>query len=330
MELSNTKLEMPKWVCILGIGLGAVALAVQAFVDCYQSVSPDMDLPAFWAQVWQMTLPTGFTLVFAAMSGGLLRIGRWFVAGCLFVLVAGYMTYTATNSMDFLANQTVARTQAHIAKQTQAKDIAEIKNKMAIDERKELRDGLWRTYATAKTSAERDKALAQIKESSSETVSINGTDTEVIPIGVGATASKYWGWRPEAIQEAKAIAYPILVMIGKMLGITLGFAFYPSTAAAAWKSSTPTRLSSDDFQETTWKVSKDEAREDILSMIRAGASIQSGRELSKRWRVREGTVSKWLADFRKEGLIKREANGNSRAVIPAPHINGNGRALGNA
>jgi hypothetical protein len=329
MEVANTKLEMPKWVCVLGIALGAVALAVQAFVDCYQSVSPDMDRAAFWAQVWQMVLPTGFTLVFAAMSGGLLRIGRWFVASLLFILVVGYMAYTATNSMDFLSNQTVARTQAHMAKQVQSKDIAEIKNKLAMDERKERTDNLWRTYMNTK-GVEKDKVLAEIKAASQEAVTIERPDLEVAPVGVGGTAHRYLGWRPEAIQEAKAVAYPILVMIGKMLGITLGFAFYPSPSPERWKASRPGKFPDHTFPESKWKVSYEMACEDMLSMLASGGRAESQRELANRWRVTEGQVSKWLPKMKRDGIpIKLEINGNKRAIVPA-HQNGSGRVLGNA
>jgi hypothetical protein len=329
VEISNTKLEMPKWVCILGIALGAVALAVQAFVDCYQSVSPEMDRAAFWAQIWQMVLPTGFTLVFAAMSGGLLRIGRWFVASLLFILVVGYMAYTATNSMDFLANQTVHRTQTHIAKQTQAKDIAEIKNKLAMDERKDKHENLWRTYMSTK-GADKDKALAEIKAASQEAVTIERPDMEVAPVGVGGTAHKYLGWRPEAIQEAKAIAYPLLVMIGKMLGITLGFAFLPMPTPEKWRARPPASVVAHTLPENIRKLSYDEAKEDLFAMIAVKARIDSQRELSERWGVGEGTVSKWLPRFKKEGVpIRLEANGNRRAIVAAPHLT-NGRVLGNA
>jgi len=333
MELSNTKLEMPKWVCVLAIALGSVALAVQCAVDIYQGLSNSMDRGAMAAQVWQMSLPTGFTLVFAAMAGCLWRAGGWKKVGAgigLFGLVVGYMTYTALNSMDFLADQTVARTQAHIAKQVQAKDIAEIKNKITLDERKERTENLWRTYMTAK-GAEKDKLLAEIKSASQEAISIESPDLDVAPVGVGGTAHRYFGWRPEAIQEAKAVAYPILVMIGKMLGITLGFAFYPSPSPDRWKATPPTRLASPAFQESTGKVSYQMACEDMLSMLANGGRADSQRELANRWGVNEAKVSKWLPRMKRDGIpIKVEMNGNRRTIVAAPHINGNGRALGNA
>jgi hypothetical protein len=335
MEISNTKLEMPKWVCILGIALGAVALAVQAFVDCYQNVSPDMDHAAFWGQIWNMTLPTGFALVFASMSGSLLRVGRWkhvLAGACMFVLVAGYMIYTATNSMDFLANQTVLRTQTQIRKATSDKDIAEIRNQLAISERKERQENLWRTYMSAKGS-DKDKALAEIKAAGQETLDLKQTDISVVQIGVGGTAQRFFGWRPEAIQEVKAIAFPILVMIGKMLGITLGFAFYPATAADAWKTASPLRVSREGFQETTRKLSLsyEDACMDLRAMVAAGAGIDSQRELADRWGVSKGQVTKWKPKFRRDGIpFDTVANGNKRAIVAAPHHNGNGRVLGNA
>ena len=334
MEISNTKLEMPKWVCALAIALGSIALAVQCVVDIYQGISSAMDRGAFLAQVWQMSLPTGFTLVFAAMAGCLWRAGGWknLLAGAgLFGLVIGYMTYTALNSMDFLSDQTVARTQAHIAKQTQAKDIAEIKNKHALDDRKELKEGLWRSYVTAKSGTEKDKALAAYRDVTQESISIERPDVEVIPLGVGGTAQKYLGWRPEAIQEVKAVAYPVLVMIGKMLGITLGFAFWPTPSPETWKARPPAPLVAHTLPESVRKLSYDDAKADLLSMIDVGARIDSQRELSERWGVGEGTVSKWLPRLKKDGVpIRLEANGNKRAIVGAPRINGNGRVAGTA
>lgn len=323
MEVFNNKLEMPKWVCALAIALGAIALAVQAAIDVYQNVSPAMDWPAWCAQAWQMTLPTGFALAFAAMSGGLLRAGRWKSAGLLGALVASYMTYTALNSMDFIANQTVARTQAQIGKATAAKDIAEIKNKMVLDDRKEKTDNLWRTYSVAKTSGDREKALAQIKEVTQEPLPLEQTDVEVVQVGIGGTANRLFGWRVEAIQEAKALAYPVLVMIGKALGITLGFAFWPAPSPERWRESPPTRLAISTSQETVRKLSYDEAKDDLLSMIAVGARVGSQKELSERWGVGEGTVSKWVPKLKRDGVpIRTEMNGNKRAIVSATHING--------
>jgi hypothetical protein len=327
MESLSNKWQFPRWLCASAIILGSAALIIQAIIDIYQGINPAMDQVARVTQIWQMSLPTGFTMVFAAFGGLLLNARRWFMAFCLYALVGCYMAFTASNSMDFMANQTVAVTQAKAAQQTVSKDVAEIKNRLALEERKDMHEGLWRTYATAKTPEAQARILAQIKAASGEALNLQQPEIEVVPIGVGGTANKYLGWRPEAIQEAKVLAFPILMMIGKALGITLGFACWPNTAAERWREAPAFRASPDPFRERTRKVSYADARDDLLSMIQAGAHVASQRELSDRWCVPEGTVSKWMSKIKREGLpLRIEANGNKRAIVAAPHVNGNGRA----
>lgn len=326
MEQAGKGLAVPKWVCALSIILGSAALAIQAAVDIYQGVNTSMDWPTWLTQAWQMSLPTGFTLVFAAIGGCLLYARRWFVAVILYGLVGCYMAFTASNSMDFVANQTVARTQAQIAKATAAKDITEIQNATLSKERREATENLWRTYVTAKP-ADKDKVLAQIKEVTQDPLALQAPSVEVVAVGSGGILNRHLGWRPEAVQEVKALALPLLVMIGKALGITLGFAFWPRRSAEAWKASPPARLVADAFPENLRKLSKAEARTDLISMTAHGARVGSGRELSQRWGVNEGTVSKWLGDFAREGLIKREANGQRRGVVgTVVHLNGRAHA----
>lgn len=325
MEQQGRGLAVPKWVCALSIILGSAALAIQAGIDVYQGVDGSMTRPAQFAQAWQMVLPTGFTLVFAGFGGCLLRASWWKTALCLYVLVAGFMAYTASNSMDFMADQTVARTQAHVTRATVAKDITGIQNETLLKERAERNENLWRTYVTAKTPADKDRVLKEIKESTQDPVALQAPAVEVVALGSGSILNRHLGWRPEAIQEVKALALPVLVMIGKALGITLGFACWPRRTAEAWKASPPTRQVADAFPANVRKLSKAEARADLIAMVAHGAEIGSGRELSQRWGVNEGTVSKWLGDFQREGIIKRQPNGQRRGVVGV-HLNGNGRA----
>ncbi len=321
-------LEVPRLVCALAILLGAAALGVQATIDIYQNVNPKMDWPTWLTQAWQMALPTGFTLIFAAFAGGAIKASRKRFAFGLYVLVCGYLAYTASNSMDFLANQTVAHTQAQIVRQSDVKAIIDIQNETVRQERKEKTETLWRTYTTAKNQADKDKVLLKIQEATQEPIALQSAEVQVVQTGSGGILNRWLGWRPESVQETKALAFPILVMIGKALAITLGIAYWPPSTAAAerWRSQLPKERNLPGFPETERKLTKLQARDDLVRMAEAGSNVESGRELADRWGVTESCASKWLRDFRKEGIIRRERRGKFMAVQAVPHINGNGKA----
>lgn len=322
---TKAPIRVPRWVCALAIALGSTGLVIQAVIDAYQAVNPQMDWPTWLLQVWQMALPTGFTMAFAAIGGCLLFARRWFTAVILYALVGCYMAYTASNSMDFVANQTVARTQAHMARQADIKDITRLQNETALKERTAATENLWRTYNAARTTSEKGQALLKIEEITSKPLDLQQTEVQVVQSGSGGILNRWLDWRPGAVQETKAVAFPILVSIGKALAITLGFAFWPPSTAAAerWKSQRPKVGKFPDGLETERKFTKLQAREDILKAGKAGAQIESNRELSDRWGVTESCASKWLSDFRREGLIKRERHGKFMAVkVTAPDLNG--------
>ena len=203
--------------------------------------------------------------------------------------------------------------------------IADKQNEAARTERKEVLESLFRTYTSTTTKqADRDKAFVKIQEMTRETVTIQPMEVEVVQVGSGGILNRWFGWRPESVLEAKAIAWPVLSMIGKAIAVSLGFAFWPS--AERWRSQLPKASKFPNGLETERKLTKTDAREDLIRMAAAGASVESGRELADRWGVTESCASKWLRDFRREGLIKRERRGKFMAVTVPVHINGNGRA----
>ena len=338
-QTTKALVRVPRWVCVLAIALGSAGLIIQAAVDVYQGVNTSMDWPTWLLQAWQMSLPTGFTMAFAAIGGCLLYARRWVVAACLYVLVGCYMAVTASNGMDFVANQTVARTQAELTKQADITSIIALQNETAVQERQTMTQNLWRTYEVARSQPEKDKALVKIQEITRAPVALVQADVQVIQSGSGGILNRWLGWDRVSIQETKALAFPVLVMIGKALGVTLGFAFWPPSTAAAdrWRSQLPKSGKFPIGMETERKLTKDDARKDIMRSAEVGANIDSGRELAARWGVTESCASKWLADFRREGLIKRERRGKFmavRATVPkldatfpiATSLNGNGRA----
>lgn len=328
-QANKLQVSIPRWVCAGAILFGSSALVVQAVIDIYQGTHGFSDFPsaAFFAQAWQMALPTGFTLIFAAIGGCFLYARRWVLAAGLYAIVFGYMAVTASNSMDFVADQTVARTKAAQDKQEAAKDIASIRNNTVLQERKEKIDTLWRTYSTAAKVADKEKALAEIEKTTKEPPTLQQIDVEVVQVGSGSIFSRRWGWQPEAIQELKAIGLPILVMIGKALGITLGFAFW--TPEGVQSNSVVAPLLPPKARQKPREMSIDEARKDLKALIASKSELpKGGRGFARRWRVHDSTAGEYLDEFRKEGFIRRVQSGPLKLVVPVhSHTNGSGNVV---
>lgn len=59
------------------------------------------------------------------------------------------------------------------------------------------------------------------------------------------------------------------------------------------------------------------AQADIIQLVTRRETIPSQDTLANRWGVAKGTVSKWLADFERRGLIQRETVGRCKMVAAA-------------
>lgn len=62
---------------------------------------------------------------------------------------------------------------------------------------------------------------------------------------------------------------------------------------------------------------KERATADVIQLITKRSEIPSQETLSARWGVGKGTVSKWLADMERDGLIVRETVGRCKIVRAA-------------
>src|SRR5262249_46970983 len=170
---------------------------------------------------------TIFVIVMAAFAGLFFGAGRWIPAVGLYLIVIALMVVTVINGADFIADTSLAERIAQSAQQTQERDIADIKNKIIMGKRKEATDNAWRTYYAAKTTAERGKILGQIQAMTKEAPTLVSPEVRPLQAGSGAIWNRWFGWRPESIQELKAIAIPVLIMLCKSVALTLGFAYRP-------------------------------------------------------------------------------------------------------
>jgi hypothetical protein len=324
----------PRWVCVGAILIGVVALTAQCAVDIYQGTSGFTGFPhspAFWAQAGQMSLPTGFMVVFGTLAGCCFR-SQYPKLGCsLYVVVAFCMWITVSNGQEFLTQQTIAPIEAARAKQAEAKDIADIQNNITLQERKEKLDNLWRTYTTAKDDKTKREVMSQIKEASKDPVALQ--QAERVAVASGGFIARWLGLHPEWQQEVKAALVPVVIAIGKALAITLGFAFYPTRGQLPIPSGS--RQSKVYLGSNIGKFSPAEARADIVKLVVTGAlddAEVTAADFSRRWGVSKPTAGDWIGKFNREKIVTlvRGRKGNQLLVKPAPkpsvHVNGNGAA----
>src|SRR5262249_24590320 len=152
-------------------------------------------LPLFsrqwFSQAWQVGLITPFIILAVALAARYLAAGAYIRSGALYLAVVAAMWVTVTNGADFIANSSLAAIAEVSALATEAKDTAEIKNKLALEERKEIAENVWRTYYTAKTQAERERVLAQIQFITKQAPVVVAPKVHVVRSGSGSIWNKW-------------------------------------------------------------------------------------------------------------------------------------------
>ena len=319
--------EMPKWACLSVIAFSATTIVAQCLIDIYQGTNNAPFLSPEWLlQAYTMSLPTFGAVVFALFCGWLFNIGHRPLAISIFVLATSFMIITTSNGWDFMANQTVAKTAAAQERAKVAREVAEIQNKQAAKERSEMTEELWRTYTTTGNLERKVQILNQIKDVTKAPMDLQTIPIEVQGTGSGGIFHRQWGWRPEAIQEAKALALPALLMVAKMLGLTLGFGFWPRSPSGGLnppseEKKPPKKQALPDLRP---KTSQKAAYEDLKQMLKGGVEIPSQAMLARRWGVSEVTVHTWLGKWPE---FHRNPTAGRRNRIVLAHANGDGRML---
>lgn len=307
----------PKWVCAAAIAAGLAAFAVQCSVDVYQGTRGITDTVEWWAQFWTWTLPTAFTITFSAFGGALLRVRAWVAAALLYVVVGVVMVITASNSIDFLTDKTVAKTVAANHRVTAAKDIAEIQSENAKTERKDTLDNLWRTYVVAKKAEDKEKVLAQIKSVTDKPLPVQTPAVEELKAGGGTILNRYTGLPVETIQEVRAVAVPIVFLIAKSLAITLGFAFWPRPELYGDRKpgnsgnfGTNVAGLRKTVNQNAGPLGRDDALSDLLAYFPLRQEELTISFLKERWRVSKQSTYIWLKEWETQGLIALKYSGN--------------------
>ena len=124
------------------------------------------------------------------------------------------------------------------------------------------------------------------------------------------TVSGFWGWM-------MGLGVVAIATFGAVL-----FAKVETVEAEAPQTVETVRyvptVSPPDGGNRRFAFTKQAAAADVIRLVRENGSIPRQETLSERWRVGKGTVSKWLGDFERAGMIQRETVGRCKSVNVVP------------
>jgi hypothetical protein len=301
-----------------------VAACVAALVHGYMSVRyaqrMTVDDEGWWVQ--------GGAVVALSIIGGLFAFGAgllaerrtflgWVGAIVMMAIAVCFVGYTVSNSTGYAGWQVYSKTKPAEARRRNAEDTAAIQNKLTLDERKELRTELFRTYTTA-AKKDKDDVLSRIEALSQKPVTLQVAESsDVIVVDPRAEVAKnLLGVDTDKAQALSIAALPILLVVGELLGPFLSALLWPHSPQE-----TNRRLSA-----TLRQLSFAQAKTDVLSDCARGREICT-TEYAQRWGVDKGQASKWLATIQSQGDIKRVRRGRRIVAVSPMRANGHLRAV---
>jgi len=300
-----------KLLCTAMLAAGLVAALMHGFMSLRFAQRMTIDDEGWWTQGGAVVTLSILGWL-SALCSGLLAKRRtfwgWVGAALLMAAAIGFTGYTVSNSTGYAGFQVYSKTRPVEARRKAAEDVASIQNQIAVEERKELRTAMFRTYLTAKSAADKEKALGQIEGMAQRPVTLAVPDApEIAVVDPRAEVAKnLLGMSMEKAQALSIAALPILLVVGEIMG--------PFLAAFLWPHAAPENPQW--LKATLRQLSAREAKSDVLAMIADGREL-CVTEFGERWGVNKGQASKWLDDFQRQGAIKKVRRG-ARLVAVAP------------
>jgi hypothetical protein len=337
MLIASKEIEVSRWTCAFLVALGFVAYGYTCIVDMYYGGienAADSGVSTWLLSAGMFTM-SGFAFGFSCLSGNLLRSGKRFTGIGVTGIIACFLCFSLFNGIGFVSGQTRGKAKLLEARQEQAKDIATIKNQQALNNQEWLK----RTYLSTRDPKEKQELLSKAVAP----VELQAAEIGMVISDARAEAiSTILGWRQESVQFGYAVAFSILLILGKLLGPMCGFAFWPLNKGdnrqhkdQQTAHQQKLRLSADESMHVTSpgvtnvtgvtgaKMTAAGALIDVRKLIDEQGSMPSHRALARRWNVTPMTVSRWCKKWERNGDIARRLNGNGHTIVHAP---GNARS----
>jgi len=132
-------------------------------------------------------------------------------------------------SFSFMSDQTLGKVKLTEMKAKSAKDIAELENQTAIQERKELREMAMRTYLQAKSKEGKEQSLADIERITGKPLALVAPSVEIaVADARAAMAQKVLGWDKDSVHGLSVALVVLMAALLEVGGPWVGFTLWPA------------------------------------------------------------------------------------------------------
>jgi hypothetical protein len=217
MQIKN---EAPLWVCAMVFVCGILAYAVTGTIDVLYAVSTTIDSVFTAGKAAGMVICSAFAIGLASLAGFCFRSRKCWIGLALLVSVIPFMAYSMHNGVRYVGGQSMVKEKLTEARRQQSVDLANLKNRQAT----ENRDWLRRTYLQTKDKTEKDKLLAQAVapiELTTPTIEAEMPDAGAEVLADILHVDK------ATVEKWSTAAFPVLLVLAKVLGPLIGSAFWP-------------------------------------------------------------------------------------------------------
>lgn len=333
--------EVPKAVCGALIGLGFLAYGITTAIDVWYGTSTTVTFEGAMLQAAQVGIVPCFAFAFACLCGSLFRTGRWRSGLAIFMVIVAYVAYSASNGIGFIATETIGKARLVAERERQARDQAELMNKQALESRKDTTEWLKRTYVGERHSRDKREILDKLTEVAQAPIALQAAAPESALADAKAfVISKWIGASLEATQMGNAAWLVALLIVGKLLGPTIGFGLWPDKNRHMVDAMTigSGRLSAHktdnlDNSDKWVGYAHDQARADLGLLVNNGLDLSAYgaiTRLARRWAWSPQRVRRFLAEqpeFKLPPPKKRTPRKSvQNGATPALTLNGNGSA----
>jgi len=300
-----------KLACTAIVALAYFVAAITVIMNVRYGQKMSVDADGWWLNGGYMLAISIGPALLSTLAGA---TSKRFWSGLLLVAAVAFSILSVWNALSFFGDQILGKAKLSEMQARNAKNIAEIQNDTTLQERADTRRMLMTTYVAAKSEQAKTLAMGELKGITDRPVALVAPSVEIAVADARTElAQKVLGWDRTVINGASVLGIPIVMALIELTFPLIGFKLWPAAAPQNDRAQLPSANAP--LRETFRILSKAEARDDLLGMIARSEPLTHGQALARRWGVREGTASRWLSDFRREGLIERKQSGVRKIVL---------------
>jgi len=317
--------------CLALIALGYFVAAISVYINIKNGQRLSIDDDGYYSQGGLLFAIATAPVLLSSVAANITATGWWrALQGGMLATAVFLMALSGWQSFSFMSDQTLGKVKLSEMKAKSAKDIAELENQTAIQERKELREMAMRTYLQAKSKEGKEQSLADIERITGKPLSLVAPSVEIaVADARAAMAQKLLGWDKDSVHGLSVALVALVAAFIEVGGPWAGFILWPSRQQGHHSKGSQNRPYAQRLSETFRKPSKkkgkdvkEKAKKDILTETEP----LHQEAWAKRWGVSTGMASKWLKEWRKDGTLKHKRYGRRHLHfaprIKATHANG--------